>query len=218
MSTYINTDTNEYSITVKQIKALYPNVSFPAVFVPPSNFKLVFDTPKPIHDTVTRQAIQTPPVLTSKGHYEQSWEIVPKFVEYTDDEGTVRTVVEQEASVVMDSIARLVSVKKEDIRSDFALAIASPVEALGFTWNSGFNSSLSIDGAARIALAAGLTEVTIHSLDNKPHMLSLADATQVAVIIGGAYQQQLAIKQARMVAVDEVDVAASDAVQQISAI
>jgi hypothetical protein len=165
----------------------------------------VFDGLKPEFDSNIEKIELSQTIQVIEGKRYTSYDIVP--------------LSELEISAnIQQNIEFKKEEKRTEIRDDFAIAITPPVEALGFTWNSGFNSSLSIDGAARIAAAAGFTEVTIHSLDNKPHMLSLADATQVAVIIGGAYQQQLAIKQARMVAVDEVDINASDAIAQINLI
>lgn len=121
--------------------------------------------------------------------------------------------IKEETQLEKAEKAKLLKANK--IRSDFEEAISPPVEALGIVWNSGFDSSLSIDGAARIAQAAGLSEVGIHSLDNRRHVLSIEEATQVAIAIGGAYQQQLGIKQARMVTLDEIDLNAVNALELI---
>jgi hypothetical protein len=121
--------------------------------------------------------------------------------------------------VVRDLVtSELIDIKKESVRQELIESLEPPVEALGFTWNSGMNSSLAIDGAARIAQAAGKATVTIHSLDNKPHVLSILDATQVAIALGSDYQQKLSIKQAKMVALDEINLTALDVIEQIVAI
>lgn len=124
----------------------------------------------------------------------------------------------EQAERLAEKINALKEEKRMQIRSDFEEAISPPIEALGITWNSGFDSSLSIDGAARIAQAAGLSTVGIHSLDNRRHVLSIAEATQVAIAIGGSYQQQLGIKQARMVTLDEIDLSVVNALELIGKI
>ena len=96
---YINTETNEYNITQSQIKALNPNTSFPKVFKAPAPYQTVFAAPKPAL-TLIERAQEITPELTSLGHYEQRWEVVPKFVEYADDDDVVHTVAEQEAEAI----------------------------------------------------------------------------------------------------------------------
>lgn len=97
---YINTQTQEYPITERQIRELHPNVSFPKPFKPPTDYAWVFPTPKPSFDSVIQSAQEITPVLTELGHYEQAWEVVSKFVEYEDDEGVVHTIAEQEAAAI----------------------------------------------------------------------------------------------------------------------
>lgn len=72
---YINTETQQYPITEMQILEFFPNVSFPVPFVPPNNFAPVFPAPQPSYDPVVQVAIEGKPVLTEKGHYEQSWRL-----------------------------------------------------------------------------------------------------------------------------------------------
>lgn len=109
-------------------------------------------------------------------------------------------------------------IKKDEIRAELVNSFNDPVEALNLLWSAGFNSSLSIDGAARIAQATGLTEVTLYSDDNKPHILSISDATQVAAAIGVDYQQKFAAKQSQMVALDEIDLSSANAIADIAAV
>ena len=73
---YINTTTNDYSITEQQIRGMFPNVSFPTLFEPPNEFKPVFPTPVPLCDSDTQCVRETAPTLTSKGWYEQTWEVI----------------------------------------------------------------------------------------------------------------------------------------------
>lgn len=97
---YINTLTNEYPLTERDIRNANPNTSFPVPFIAPAEYAWVFPTPQPEYDQVIRSVREIAPVLSAKGEYEQRWEIVPKFVEYTDDEGVTHTVAEQEAAAI----------------------------------------------------------------------------------------------------------------------
>ena len=108
--------------------------------------------------------------------------------------------------------------KKDVIRRELENSFDEPIEELSLFWDAGFNSSLSIDGAARISENAGNTTVTIHDSDNKPQELTIAEAIQVAAVIGSDYQTKFALKQARMVQVDDVDKTATNAIELIRAI
>lgn len=78
MANYINTITGEYPITEQEIRAQYPNTSFPAIFQPLDHFKVVFPVPVSPHDSLTQTVREIAPLLTVKGHYEQQYEVVPR--------------------------------------------------------------------------------------------------------------------------------------------
>jgi hypothetical protein len=93
---YINTATLQYPVSERDIRNLNPNTSYPASFPTPEGYAVVFPAPTPTCDPITEIAREIQPVLTSKGTYEQAYEIVPRFQEYADAEGVVHTVQEQE--------------------------------------------------------------------------------------------------------------------------
>lgn len=97
---YINIDTSQYPVSESDIKAAFPNTSFPVPFTPPDGYAWVFPAPQPSYDPVIRIVRETAPELTVKGTWEQRWEVVPKFSEYTDDQGVTHTVAEQEAAAI----------------------------------------------------------------------------------------------------------------------
>ena len=72
---YINTKTLQYPLSETDVKNLFPNVAFPAQFVPPDEFKVVFPTPQPAHDASTKAVREIKPAKTSKGTWEQRWEV-----------------------------------------------------------------------------------------------------------------------------------------------
>lgn len=96
---YINKVTNQYPVSEQDIRNEYSNTAFPFPFVAPEPYAVVFPTPRP-EGTVTQGAFEIAPELTDKGVYEQRWEVRSRFQEYTDDDGTVHTVAEQEAAAI----------------------------------------------------------------------------------------------------------------------
>jgi hypothetical protein len=102
---YINTDTSQYPISESEIRASHPDTSFPLPFTPPDGYAWVFSAPPPAFDFVTQMARQVAPELTALGHWEQRWEVVSRFTEYTDDQGVTHTVAEQEAAAIAASQA-----------------------------------------------------------------------------------------------------------------
>jgi hypothetical protein len=96
---YINTNTNEYPVSELEIKASYPNTSFTVPFVPPDGYVWVFPAPQPVFDPIIEQVVETQPELTDKSHWEQRWQVVSRFVEYTDQNGITHSVADQEAAV-----------------------------------------------------------------------------------------------------------------------
>jgi len=75
---YINT-TNLTKHTESEIRAAFPNVSFPQPFVPPDEYAVVFPTPQPAYNPVTQSVRETTPELTTLGRWEQRWEVVELF-------------------------------------------------------------------------------------------------------------------------------------------
>lgn len=75
MANYIHVPTGEYPISEQQIRERFPDTSFPVIFVPPEEYRVVFLAPVPAHDSATHKAIEIAPELTHKGHYEQRFNI-----------------------------------------------------------------------------------------------------------------------------------------------
>lgn len=76
---YIIIDTQEV-VSQGELRRRNPETSFPAVWGPETleflGVAAVFQTPQPEFDSISQTVIQGAPVLTNKGHYEQSWSIV----------------------------------------------------------------------------------------------------------------------------------------------
>jgi hypothetical protein len=72
---YINTNTL-IQHTEADIRAMFPNTSFPNPFIAPSDYTLVFPTPQPAHDPITQTTREISPVMSVKGAWEQQWEVI----------------------------------------------------------------------------------------------------------------------------------------------
>lgn len=97
---YIRLSDSQYPISVKQIKEAFPDRSFRSPFTPPADYAWVFPTPKPEHDSVIKRVVEIAPALSTKGKWEQQWEVRSAFTEYTDGEDVLHTVAEQEAAAI----------------------------------------------------------------------------------------------------------------------
>jgi hypothetical protein len=62
--------------TEQEIRLAFPNTSFPQPFVAPDGYAVLFAAPQPTYDPITQSVRQGTPVLTDKGHWEQTWEVV----------------------------------------------------------------------------------------------------------------------------------------------
>lgn len=101
---YIHTLTKQYPVSELDIRYANPNTSFPTPFVPPDEYAWVFPAPHPSYDSATEQVREIAPVVVNN-HYEQRWEVISKFTEYTDEQGVVHTVAEQEAAAITEDTA-----------------------------------------------------------------------------------------------------------------
>lgn len=90
---YINTQTLQRT-SESDIRAAFPNTSFPVPFVAPEGYALVFPSPPPEFNPITQRAQETAPVLTAKGHYEQQWEIVELFSTQAEKDAAIAADIE----------------------------------------------------------------------------------------------------------------------------
>lgn len=112
---YINTETLvEYS--EQGIKELFRNTSFSTPFVPPVVYELVFSTPQPVHDPVSERVQLSTATLTDKGHYEQTWLILPRYEDYTDESDVFHSAESQlVAAIAADQQAKVQKIQSEII-------------------------------------------------------------------------------------------------------
>lgn len=129
---YINTLTMRYPMRTKDIRAENPDTSFPQIFVPPDNYKLVHPSDKPVFDEWTQDARELTPIEID-GVWTQQWEVVARFTEYTDEDGTVHTVEEQQAAYLQnrtEAAAAEIRSRRNTLlaESDWTQTVDSPVD------------------------------------------------------------------------------------------
>ena len=90
---YLNTQTLQRT-NESDIRAAFPNTSFPVPFVAPEGYALVFPSPPPEFNPIIQRAQEIAPVLTDKGHYEQQWEIVELFSTQAEKDAAIAADIE----------------------------------------------------------------------------------------------------------------------------
>lgn len=105
---YLDTETLAYGLSEQAVRAANPDYSPPVPFAPPPRYALVFDTPQPAHDVITQVVREVAPVLTDKGHWQQQWEVVPRFSDQADaDAAVAASLVERVAVTRQKSLGDL---------------------------------------------------------------------------------------------------------------
>lgn len=189
---YINTITGAYPVTESEIRSANPNTSFPVPFRASDEYALVFVAPQPEHDLLIRMVREVKPVLTDKGHYEQVWEVVPRFVEYTDDEGVTHSVEDQEAAAIAADQAQ----KAAQARAQAKLQRQAAVDAIrvttqaGNTFDGDETSQTRMARAVLAMQATGTPSISWVLADNSAIQATAAELTE-ALALAGAEQARL---------------------------
>jgi len=71
---YIRIADNQYPFTESQVRAAFPNTSFPKDLGAPEGYALIVFKPAPAVDQTRQQAIETTPALIN-GEYAQQWRV-----------------------------------------------------------------------------------------------------------------------------------------------
>lgn len=72
---YIRLSDSHYPMTEAEIRAAHPDTSFSTPFNP-DGYDWVFPVPQPAYNQYIQQCIGSPPVLSIKGTWEQTWTVV----------------------------------------------------------------------------------------------------------------------------------------------
>lgn len=165
---YINTATLQYPLSERDVRAAFPNTSFPEPFPCPDGYAVVFTAPAPACDPVLQYTRETAPVLTVKGTWEQQWEVVDRYA--TQDEAdaavaadTASKVQALQTSIVTATQARLDSFAQtrnyDNILSACTYAASSVskfqvegqtcVDARDATWSTLYDLMLEVQDGTR---------------------------------------------------------------------
>lgn len=74
MKTYLHTQTLERPLTEKQVRAVFPNITFASPFTPPEPYAEYQQTPTPEYDLITHGVREIDPV-EQDGVWVQQWEV-----------------------------------------------------------------------------------------------------------------------------------------------
>lgn len=100
------------------------------------------------------------------------------------------------------SLAELKANKLNEIRTAYDATTIAPVDALGITWDGGFDSAIKLDAAMRLSQAAGAPGVRFYDTSNVGHDLDFVASLQVCIAVAVAYQTSLGKKQTLFAEVD----------------
>ena len=101
---YLNTNTLERA-TERDIRAAFPNTSFPEPFVAPAPYAVLFAAPQPTYDPITQSVRETTPELTTLGHWEQRWEVVDLDAETIAANTAAKAAADRQAAKAARAIA-----------------------------------------------------------------------------------------------------------------
>lgn len=77
---YINTQTLQYPVSEPDIRAAFPNTSWPQKFSPPTGYATVLSTTQPECDPITHKVVEVAPVNVA-GQWVQKWDVVSHTAE-----------------------------------------------------------------------------------------------------------------------------------------
>jgi hypothetical protein len=107
-------------IDANQFPALYPDLVLPyPIQYSDFGWSVVFPTPQPtLSNSVTKRVQPDAPILTDKGHWEQTWIEVDVYSDYTDAKDVLHTKAEQEAAAIAADTATKIAALQANIISE----------------------------------------------------------------------------------------------------
>ena len=174
--------------TERDIRAAFPNTSFPYPFSPPEGYAWIFPSPQPEHNRVTKSVREVTPVLTSKGHWEQRWEVVPLFSEYTDSSGVLHTIQEQEAVAIANDNTLIATLARETAKQSRQVAVENitVTTSAGNTFDGDEASQTRMARAILVLSSGAASTVTWVLADNTVIQATEAELTEALAKAGAA--------------------------------
>ena len=174
--------------TERDIRAAFPNTSFTVPFQPPEGYAWIFPSPQPEHNRVTKSVREVTPVLTDKGHWEQRWEVVPLFSEYTDSSGVLHTIQEQEAVAIANDNTLIATLARETAKQARQVAVESitVTTSAGNTFDGDETSQTRMARAILVLSSGAVSTVTWVLADNTVIQATAAELTEALAKAGAA--------------------------------
>jgi len=183
MAIYINTNTQEYPLTLRDIKNAHNDTAFPPT---PSDsqmsmfgYMVVVSQARPAYNENTHKLVEGNPVANG-GHYLQTWNQI----------GLGPSEIDNRVISVRTS-------KSSQLRSAFNISANADVMSGGFIWNGGSQSALIFNGKAETLDHRSLASGGIHDIDNVQHTLTPNAIRDVAADISEAYESAFDLLQAK---------------------
>ena len=123
-----------------------------------------------------------------------------------------------EAALKLEQAKLAQSEKKAEIEAKALAAFSQPIEVDGIMWRGGQNSAQSIGNAVSMTELLGGTAIELRDAQRKPHTYSIESARSVAAQIGANYLAKWQAEEDALQKLEEVDLSAHDALDQINAI
>ena len=185
---YINTTTGEYPVSESMVRLAYPNTSFSVPFQAPEEYSFVFQAPQPTFDALTQSVREVKPVLTDKGHWEQRWEVVPLFSEYTDSSGVLHTIQEQEAVAIANDNTLIATLARETAKQARQVAVENitVTTSAGNTFDGDETSQTRMARAILVLSSGAVSTVTWVLADNTVIQATAAELTEALAKAGEA--------------------------------
>ena len=98
---YIKLSNQSYPLSDAQVREQNPNVSGP---MPYPGYAWVFPSPQPSYNAVTQMVLETAPVLTVKGTWEQTWQVVKRYDNQADEDAAVAADTAAKNKAIQDAI------------------------------------------------------------------------------------------------------------------
>jgi Domain of unknown function (DUF4376) len=198
MTNYIHIETSKYPVSETDIKDVFPTTIFPSPFVAPNNYAPVFPTPVPAYDSVLETVKESTPVLTTKGHYEQTWEIVDLYPTKAKKNAAIKAYLNDQKSIKKD----LVDASRK-IKESAGLSYKFP-DSVGTiqTSDEDIRNVLVITTTALVLNSKGINTSVIpfKDLENVVHMLTPTEAISMGMavqeFISSTYTEAWALKTA----------------------
>lgn len=158
--------------TEQEFRQSFPNTSFGTqIDYSEYGYAVVFPTPKPAYDLNMQYLMQGTPVLSSKGHWEQQWEVHNYPLEQAESNLAAakeqmlnsitakRNIAEESGFMYMnkliDSDSRAVQRITTAVQAaQVALATSTPFE---LSWMCADNTTLALDAEGMLGMSVALT-------------------------------------------------------------